>query len=150
MMRYMGVGRTWTAPEADAAFDEALVHWKKHGFGWTAALDAETREWLGLFVLNHIGDRFPDLRTDDVSLGWWIVRSAWGNGYAVEGAERVRDEAFARLGVPRLFALIHPENARSVRVAEKIGMRIDSQTVDRDGEPLLIYGVGRYELPGQA
>ena len=37
----------------------------------------------------------------------------------------VRDWAFAEVRPPRLISLIHPENLRSIHVAEKIGERFD-------------------------
>lgn len=54
---------------------------------------------------------------------WGIVwRAHWGRGLATEATTAVRDLAFDTLKLDRLIALIDPANARSIRVAEKIGM----------------------------
>lgn len=55
-------------------------------------------------------------------LGYSLERSAWGKGYASEAARAVRDHALGELGMPRLMSIIHPDNARSARVARGLGL----------------------------
>jgi RimJ/RimL family protein N-acetyltransferase len=57
-------------------------------------------------------------------LGWRLARRAWGRGLATEAATAARDHAFATLGLPALISIIHPQNARSRRVATKLGMTL--------------------------
>jgi RimJ/RimL family protein N-acetyltransferase len=57
----------------------------------------------------------------ETELGWTLERAAWGKGYATEGALAVRDWVLRELQPRRLISLIHPDNVRSMRVAEKIG-----------------------------
>ena len=54
-----------------------------------------------------------------------LARAHWGQGFATEAARAVRDYAFETLRLPRLVALIDPGNVRSIRVAERIGLRYD-------------------------
>ena len=61
----------------------------------------------------------------EYELGYRLIRSAWGNGYATEAAIAVRDYAFTVLNLNRLVALIEPVNKRSIRVAEKLGMKYE-------------------------
>jgi RimJ/RimL family protein N-acetyltransferase len=53
----------------------------------------------------------------------------------------VRDDAFGRLGVARLIALIDPENAASARVAEKIGMQLEKETLRPSGAVRRVYAM---------
>ncbi|WP_436844094.1 GNAT family N-acetyltransferase [Streptomyces subrutilus] len=59
----------------------------------------------------------------EIEIGWRLGRSAWGRGYAYAAAlatlERVRGA-----GVPRVVAMIEDTNARSVAVAERLGMTL--------------------------
>jgi RimJ/RimL family protein N-acetyltransferase len=55
-------------------------------------------------------------------IGYRIRRDNWGEGYATEVARAWLDYGFSFLGLNRVVAMIQPENHRSVRVAENIGM----------------------------
>ncbi len=46
-----------------------------------------------------------------------------GQGYATEAARALVDLAFGELGVRRVWAQLEPENTRSARVCERLGMR---------------------------
>ncbi|MCB9760428.1 MAG: GNAT family N-acetyltransferase [Alphaproteobacteria bacterium] len=65
----------------------------------------------------------PHPDPDTFELGFHLVRSAWGQGYATELGAMVVRHAVAELGVPRLFAGHHPEHHASRRVLEKLGFR---------------------------
>jgi RimJ/RimL family protein N-acetyltransferase len=67
-------------------------------------------------------------REELVEIGWHLERGAWGRGYATEAARAVLLHAES-LGVRRVCSLIVPVNARSARVAEKLGMRVERQVV---------------------
>jgi len=56
-------------------------------------------------------------------LGYTFHRSSWGQGYASEAARCVFEYARDVLRVPRVVSLIHPENVRSLRVAQRFGVR---------------------------
>jgi RimJ/RimL family protein N-acetyltransferase len=45
---------------------------------------------------------------------------------------------------PQVISLIHPENARSVRVAERLGEHL-SGTTEVMGKPALVYRITRAE-----
>jgi RimJ/RimL family protein N-acetyltransferase len=53
-------------------------------------------------------------------VGWALGRDHWGRGYATEAGAA----AVAWAGDVELVALIAPGNARSVRVAEKLGFAL--------------------------
>jgi [ribosomal protein S5]-alanine N-acetyltransferase len=55
-------------------------------------------------------------------LGYTFHRSSWGQGYASEAARCVFEYARDVLRLPRVISLIHPENVRSLRVAQRFGV----------------------------
>jgi [ribosomal protein S5]-alanine N-acetyltransferase len=65
------------------------------------------------------------LETPD--LGYTFDPASWGHGYATEAARCVFDYARANLEWPRIVSVIHPDNVRSLRVAERSGLRRDGQ-----------------------
>ncbi len=89
------------------------------GFGlWAVVLrDCET-------VVGFCGlSRFEDINgRPEVEVGYRLAKQYWGRGLATEAATSVRDLAFQQFEIDRLIALIDPQNASSIRVAEKLGM----------------------------
>ncbi|MFD3721603.1 GNAT family N-acetyltransferase [Streptomyces sp. NPDC058674] len=59
----------------------------------------------------------------EIEIGWRLGRSAWGKGYAYAAAlatvERVREA-----GLRQVVAMVNDDNARSVAVAERLGMTL--------------------------
>jgi len=66
---------------------------------------------------------------------WAIAYEHWGNGYATEASAAVR-EWFGRSGV---ISLIAPDNARSQRVAEKLGCAAGATVELPEGGPHVIW-----------
>jgi RimJ/RimL family protein N-acetyltransferase len=60
-------------------------------------------------------------------LGYTFDPASWGHGYATEAARCVFEYARAHLRWPRIVSVIHPDNARSLRVAERCGLRREGQ-----------------------
>ncbi|WP_018350720.1 GNAT family N-acetyltransferase [Longispora albida] len=56
-------------------------------------------------------------------IGYYLRRSAWGQGYGTEVAGLLLRLGFEELGLHRVFAKADPENAGSRRILTKIGMR---------------------------
>lgn len=101
----------------------ARQHWDEHRFGFFAVeplIGPLAGELIGFCGVSH--PAFVPAVADRTELGYRLARPAWGHGYATEAALACRDDAFYRVGLPELIALVDPANARSQRVAEKVGM----------------------------
>ncbi len=90
------------------------------GYGYWAAIEKVAGTFLGWFSLAPSEDDSPD----DVELGYRLHRSAWGQGYATEGAHALIRKGFTELGVQRVHATTYQDNLASRRVMEKVGMRL--------------------------
>jgi len=98
-------------------------HFEEHRFG-RFAMEA-TRGDLAGQLIGFCGVAYPTFIpavADRPELGYRLARPAWGRGFATEAALACRDDAFYRAGLAELISLIDPANARSQRVAEKVGM----------------------------
>ncbi len=62
---------------------------------------------------------------EDVDLGYAILERYWGQGYATEAAAALLAYGYDVLKLPRIIAITAPDNAGSIRVLEKIGLRYD-------------------------
>lgn len=63
-------------------------------------------------------------------IGYVLRRDAWGNGYATEGAAALVEFGIRVLGLHRIWATCHVDNARSARVLERIGMQREGRLRD--------------------
>ncbi len=99
--------------------EQTIKHYGIWGFGpWVIELcESETSiGYCGLF-------RFDDINGQpEIELGYRLAKRYWGHGLATETATVVRDMSFDHFGLQRLVSLIDPNNIRSIRVAEKLGM----------------------------
>ena len=90
------------------------------GYGYWAAVEKGSGAFLGWFSF-HPRDNGS---LGDVELGYRLRRSAWGEGYATEGARALIRKGFGELGVRRVFATTYQDNLASRRVMEKAGMKL--------------------------
>jgi RimJ/RimL family protein N-acetyltransferase len=70
---------------------------------------------------------------DEPEIAYELLPRAYGRGYATEAARALLDAAFDT-GRRRIWATIGSWNAPSLRVAEKLGFRLDHCTTDVDRE----------------
>ena len=80
----------------------------------------------------------------EVELAYLIDPARWGAGLATEAARAIVRHAHGALRLERLICLIDPDNAASVRVAAKVGMRFERDHVDEHG-PCSIYARSRLD-----
>ena len=73
-----------------------------------------------------------------VEVGWSITPARWGEGLAPEAARAAVAWGFERCGLERIVSFTLPENARSRRVMEKIGMSY-AREFERAGRRHVLY-----------
>lgn len=139
-MRYIGDGHVFDLVETWRAVALLLGHWELRGYGTWAVEERATGALVGRIGL-HNPEGWPGLE-----VGWLLDRSRWGRGYATEGAAAAVDYAWRELGADRLISLIQPANARSIRVAERLGERHDGDVVF-NGQLARVYAVDRPAAP---
>ena len=88
---------------------------------WAAEQDGVFIGWF------HLKPSVVD--ANDLEVGYRLRKSAWGQGLATEGSVALAKLAFEQLGETRLHAVALPENHRSTRVMEKLGMTCQGRMV---------------------
>jgi RimJ/RimL family protein N-acetyltransferase len=95
-------------------------------YGFRAAVEKAGGAFLGWFVLrpafHYRFAREAGFRARQLELGYRLRRSAWGKGYATEGARALVHKAFTELEAPCVVAVALVENRASTRVLEKAGL----------------------------
>jgi RimJ/RimL family protein N-acetyltransferase len=76
-------------------------------------------------LLGDCGPMYESVEGELVpELGYHILRSEWGRGYATEAAIACRDWFFTNTNFDRLVSIVWPPNAPSRRVAERVHARM--------------------------
>lgn len=136
VMRFLGEGRPLDRWEAWRSMAMILGHWQLRGFGPWAVEERASGNLIGRIGFFH-PDGWPGFE-----LGWVLGRDSWGKGYATEGARRALDYAFTEMDRDHVISLIHPDNTPSIKVAERLGEKVEGQT-EIFGHGVLIYGISR-------
>jgi RimJ/RimL family protein N-acetyltransferase len=121
-MRYINGGRPTTHAVIQHEILPAFLSYYERfpGYGFWAAIEKATGDFLGWFHLRP-AEGSP---VDEPELGYRLRRSAWGKGYATEGARALIGKGFTELGVQRVVASTMAVNAASRRVMEKCGLTL--------------------------
>ena len=115
----------------------SIRSYEEHGFGLWAVVLKETTQFVGqcgLLLQRDVAGR------DEPEIGYALLREHWNKGLATEAARACRDFAFGTLGRTHLVSLIDPANRASKRIAEKVGMTLETE-IDRWGKRVDVYGI---------
>jgi len=127
------IGGACDRNQAWRRFAAMLGHWTLRGFGMWAI-----EEWATGTFAGCAGLWYPE-GWDEVELGYWLTPEMTGKGYATEAAVAARKYAAQTLGHRRLASYIHPDNAASVAVAERLGAAPDGMLKGGDLDGHIIY-----------
>jgi RimJ/RimL family protein N-acetyltransferase len=128
--------------DRSAAFVERIeAHWDQSGWGlWAVEVPgvAAFIGYIGLWPADDVIGR------PAVEVGWRLARRHWGHGYATEGAGHALRYGFVTLGLGEIVSFTVPQNERSRRVMERIGLvrdqsgDFDHPRVDPDAFPDMV------------
>jgi RimJ/RimL family protein N-acetyltransferase len=117
VMAYLSGGPPTPRGDVEALLGELITDYARYrGLGRYAAIEKATGEFIGWMSIRSDG-------SDEVDLGYRLRTSAWGKGYATEGARALIDAAFTTYGIARVYATTMAVNARSRAVMERVGLR---------------------------
>ena len=116
VMRYIVDGEPQTKQQATGRFRAVIDHHDKHGFGLCAVIEKASSAFLGFCGLQFLDN------TLEVEVGYRLAKRFWGKGFATEAAKASLQYGFEELGLDQIVAVVHPENAASQRVIEKVGL----------------------------
>lgn len=125
--------------EAESWIDLVSSRWPDEKIGFCAVIEKSSARfvgWCGLWRLKE---------TNEVEIGYALIKDFRGLGYAAEAAEAVLKYGFETLKLKEIVAVARPENRASWRVMERLGMTYDytGRFYDRD---LVHYSIAREEF----
>ncbi|MCU1473405.1 GNAT family protein [Amnibacterium sp.] len=152
-------GRSWmreweaTSPRGSIGFDTR---------GSIRALQQNARNGQGLpFVIEVDGELAGQLNVTSISygslssatIGYWIAERFAGRNATPTAVALATDHCFQALGLHRMEICIRPENAKSLRVVEKLGFRYEGLKrryihINGDWRDHFCFGLVTEEVPG--
>ncbi len=120
VVRYVGNGLPIPRSESEAALLSIIRHWETYAFGRWAITDKQTHEFIGFGGLRSL------MGTPEVV--YHLSRAVWGRGLATEMARASLRFGFVDREFERIVAVAKPENAASIHVMEKVGMKYEMHT----------------------
>lgn len=138
--RHLMDGRPLSRAEAWRQMAMFMGHWMLRGFGLWAVEERATGQFIG-----RIGCLEPE-GFPAFEIAYTLTASAWGRGYAREGAAAALRYARETLNRQEITSIIRPANTASIRVAQSLGA-VAAESVEFFGAPSTVY---RYPAdPGQ-
>ncbi|WGV24736.1 GNAT family N-acetyltransferase [Halotia branconii] len=136
VMRYIGEGKPLSRGESWRNMAMIVGHWQLRGYGMWAVEERLTGAMIG-----RVGCWNPE-GWIDFEIGWALRQAFWGHGLATEAARVAMDYAFEKLQRSHVISLIRPHNAASIRVAQKLGEKLQGR-IELLGSEAVIYRISR-------
>lgn len=105
--------------EVRTRLQQAIEHYEKHGFTFGVVIEKSSEKLIGQAGIIYLA--YDDTQPD-IEIGYRLHPDYWKKGYATELASALVKWGFKHLSVDKLVAVIHPQNEKSRKVLEKIGM----------------------------
>lgn len=116
-----------------------MRHWRGMRYALCGFGHYAIEERQGTFLGTAGLIRREDLPAPDI--GYALLSAHHGHGYAEEAARGVMAYAREVLELPRLLGIASPDNARSIRLLEKLGLRYSGEYVMPDGKRDALYAI---------
>lgn len=130
-------GAALTREDIWSRFLRGFGQWLVMGYGLWAVEEKATGAYVGTTGTMEVKRQMDPPMDGTPEAGWTFAARAHGRGYATEATRAAlawMDAGFSR---PRMFCIIDPENASSIRVAEKCGFRLWRQTTYKEAATLI-------------
>ena len=119
VMRYIGGAETRSFDDYQAFIKQRLSLWIGERFHMWAMRLHGSEDFLGWVMIKPIRD------TPHVEVGYRMLPSSWGKGYATEATRAVLAYGFNVAGFDEITGVTHPDNAESQHVLTKAGLTRD-------------------------
>jgi RimJ/RimL family protein N-acetyltransferase len=136
VMRHIGGGLPFTREETLYNLTNIVNAFRRRGYGRWALEKKDGGRLIGYCGLSHGSDEIG------VELVYLLAREEWGKGLACEAAAATLRYGFEALGFDSIAAVTRPDNRRSRRVMERLGMTFERETLYR-GYSCVCYRLAR-------
>ena len=144
-LKYIGDKGVRTPAEArQFILDGPMASYEQFGFGLYLVELEDSATPIGICgLLKREG-------LEDVDIGFAFLPQFWSQGYAFEAASAVMDYGRGSLGLDRIVAIASPDNDRSFKVLEKLGLRFERLIRLSEDQPEIKLFVPNVEFVNEA
>ena len=105
-----------------------------NNLGFWAIAEKSSEEFVGWVVLRpesrfRIAKLLDVAEPDAIELGYRLRKVSWGKGYATEVSRALIDKALTTEKISKIIAWALPQNKASIRVMEKLGMKLQQEYI---------------------
>jgi HAD superfamily hydrolase (TIGR01549 family) len=144
VMRYLG-GRARPREEVESAHRRRLEDARRNpGLGFWVGFDADG--FVGWWILRPPYGPDQAKVPGEAELGYRLLRSKWGRGYAGEGSRELLRYGFDEVGLERIFAQTLAVNVGSRATMVSVGLSFGRAYGSSHDEPGAEYGEVEYEI----
>ncbi|WP_316742675.1 GNAT family N-acetyltransferase [Pedobacter antarcticus] len=135
--QYLGKKPISNIEDAKKSIEMIRAQYIQNGIGRWAVIRKDTQEFIGWGGLKLITDRVND-HQNYYDLGYRLIKSHWGKGYASEIASATAKYAFNELNLPEIYAIADHQNLASQHILGKTGFS-PIETFNYEGVPHIWY-----------
>ena len=112
-----------------------------HGFGMCAMIWKPSGEMIGSAGIQPLDG------TDEIEVGYSMIKEYWGRGIGTEAARAWLDYGFRTAGLDRIVAVAHTDHRASRHIMEKLGMHYEKVEIHYGAE-CAFYAISRRQFLG--
>lgn len=111
--------------------------WRLLGYGYWCVRETGSGRFVGEAGLADFKREIEPSLGHAPEAGWALAAWAHGRGYATEALQAILAWADVALEQPRTVCMIEPDNAPSIRLAERLGYREFARGAYKESRPIL-------------
>lgn len=133
-LKYIGDKKVRNIEDAQKYVQEKLIaSYQTNGFGLWAVELKTAKTLIGMCgLVNRDG-------LDNVDIGFAMLPEYAGKGYGFESASATMAFAKNTLGLSKIVAITNPENAASIGLLEKLGLRLEKKLSLSSTDTVLLF-----------
>ena len=139
VIRYIGSRRLQNPEAIEKRLKFYIDCYEKYGFAMSAMFWKPIGEMIGWSGLQPLDG------TDEIEVGYGMIKEFWGKGIGYEAARAWLEYAFTNTDAKQIVAVAVPENTGSWRIMEKCGMKYEKTDLHY-GMECVFYAITKEEF----